>query len=73
MTKNILKVNGVTTLKNTDLKKVKGGTGPSEPAFPYTCWDNAGTFQSSFDISGGEVTCVRNSISTIPVISPKTR
>jgi len=73
MTKNILKVNGVTILKSTDLKKVKGGAGPSEPAFPYTCWDYAGTYQSSIDVSGDGTTCVPNSISTIPVIGPKTR
>ncbi|CAM1340689.1 hypothetical protein [Tenacibaculum amylolyticum] len=59
MLKEILNVNGVQKLSNSDLKNISGsqkGRTPTKEV--YTCWDSSGSFQSCVDLSGGDITCV---------------
>lgn len=76
MLKEILNLNGVTKLNSIGKKEILGGA--AAPTAEYTCWNNSNpdpgsSFQSNTDVSNGDIDCVYNSISTIPVVTAKTR
>ena len=49
MLKNILNLNGVQKLNNTNLKTINGGRATGD--YPYYCWDSEGSYDSTIDAS----------------------